>query len=174
MAASVFAVLTLAAASGFAQDLRGIPAAAACGPSAVQYQAKHESSERAVATPEAGKALVYVIQDVSAFGCLGGCITTRVGLDGKWVGANRHNSYFSFSVEPGEHHLCVNRQSHFQMLSQMIALAHFTAEAGKTYYFRTRTTSSQYQTYLDFTPIDSDQGKLYVAVDPLSVSHPKK
>lgn len=170
-----FLLLILAAASAFAQDQEGIPAAAAaCGPSSIRYDAKRENSQHKVAEPPAGKALVYVIQDIGVVSCLGVCITTRVGLDGAWIGANKHNSYFSFLVEPGEHHLCVNRQSHFQILSQMIALAHFTAKAGKTYYFRTRTTQSQYQGFLDFDPIDSDQGRLYVAIYPLSISHPKK
>jgi len=175
IAASLFILAIFTAASAIAQDQAGIPAAAAaCGPSSVPYQTKLDNSQHAVAQPEPGKSLVYVIQDMGVVSCLGACITTRVGLDGAWVGANEHNSYFSFSVDPGEHHLCANRQSHFPILSQMIALAHFTAEAGKTYYFRTRTTSSRDQAYLDFDAIDSDQGRFYVAIYPLSVSHAKK
>jgi hypothetical protein len=100
-------------------------------------------------------------------------VTTKIGLDGTWVGADQHNSYFSISVEPGEHHVCANRQSHFAMANQMVALAHFTAEAGKVYYFRTRTFGDQDQALLDLDPIDSDQAKYLIALYPLSVSRLK-
>jgi len=53
-------------------------------------------------------------------------------------------------------------------------LAHFTAEAGKVYYFRTKAFEGKYQVSLDFDPIDSDQGRFFVASYPLSVSHPKR
>ena len=146
----------------------------ACGPPAVNYDAKRDYTHHPDPRPEESKAIVYLIQDIGVNRCLGSCITTRVGMDGNWVGANEHNSYFSFSIDPGEHHLCVNRQSHFKVASQMVALAHFTAEPGKTYYFRARTHGSQAEAFLDLDPIDSDQGKLFVASYPMSVFHPQK
>src|SRR5271169_2268117 len=89
--------------------------------------------------PEPGKALVYVVEDIGEENeCLGGRITVRVGLDGAWVGANKGNSHFSFSVSPGEHHLCSNWQSSLARYAAHHALANFVAEAGRTYYFRTR------------------------------------
>jgi hypothetical protein len=97
----------------------------------------------------------------------------KIGIDGAWVGADQHNSYFSVSVEPGEHHVCANRQSHFARINQMAALAHFTAEAGKVYYFRTRTFGDKSQALLDLDPVDSDQGQYLVASYPLSVAHAK-
>ena len=88
--------------------------AAGCGPLKEQYRVKVDKTKHAVAQPEAGKALVYVIveeyprpQDWTYVGN----ITTRVGLDGNWVGANYGESYVSFAVEPGEHHLCTDWQS---------------------------------------------------------------
>ncbi|MGA2588396.1 MAG: hypothetical protein ABSH32_00635 [Bryobacteraceae bacterium] len=89
------------------------------------------------------------------------------------MGGDQHNSYFSVSVEPGEHHACANRQSHFARANQMVALAHFTAEAGKVYYFRTRSFGDKSQAILDLDPVDSDQGKYLITTYPLSVSHPK-
>jgi hypothetical protein len=70
-------------------------------------------------------------------------VTTRVGLDGAWVGANRGNSYFVFLVEPGKHHLCadwLNAKSPGHMsgtsyANRLVSLAEFTAEVGKEYYF---------------------------------------
>lgn len=175
MKLAVTLVLILFAACACAQDQSGVIAAqSACGPAPVNYEAKRDSTQHTFTQPDAGKAIVYLIQDIGVNRCLGSCLTIRVGLDGNWVGANEHNSYFSFSVDPGEHHLCVNRQSHFKVASQMVALAHFTAEAGQTYYFRARNHGSQTEAFLDLDPIDSDQGRLFVASYPLSVSHPKK
>jgi hypothetical protein len=161
--------------SAFAQDSPAIAAAeAACGPKGVNFDVKDDDSQHAVAQPEAGKALVYVIQDIGSPNCIGGCITTKIALDGVWVGANHHNSYFSFAVEPGERHLCANWQSHFGRLSRVVGLAHFTAEAGKTYFFRTRAIGYGGPTFFDIEPIDTDQAKLFIASIPMSVSHPKK
>lgn len=161
--------------AAFAQNPSAVSSAqAACGPAGVRFDVKVDDSRHTVAEPQAGKALVYVIQDIGVVQCVGACITTKVGLDGGWIGANHHNSYFSFAVDPGEHHLCVQWQSHFGYLSAMTGLAHFTAESGKIYYFRTRASGDKTQAFLDLDPIDSDQGRYLVALYPVSVSHPKK
>lgn len=169
-------VLILLTMAAFAQDSPVLNAAqAACGPKNVNFNVKDDTSQHTVGQPAAGKALVYVIQDIGAVSCIGGCVTTKIALDSAWVGANHHNSYFSFEVDPGEHHLCANWQSHFARISRVVGLAHFTAEAGKVYYFRTRTLGAPgVATFFDIDPIDSDQGRLFVASIPLSISHPKK
>src|ERR1700760_1370283 len=161
-------VVLLLATAAFAQDQ--LPAA--CGPKDVNFNVKLDKSQHALSQPAAGKALVYFVQDMGRISCLGPCVTTRVGMDGKWVGANQHNSYFSMAVEPGEHHLCANPQSHFAA-GRPIALAHFTAEAGKVYYFRSRAFGNESQWLFDFDPIDGDQADYLIASYPLSVSHPK-
>jgi len=102
------------------------------------------------------------------------CVTTKVGLDGVWIGAVHHSSYLSFAADPGERHLCANLQSDFDPESRLVVLAHFTAEAGKVYYFRTRVLDARNGSLFDLDPIDSDQGRLFVADYPLSISHPKK
>ena len=81
------------------------------------------------------------------------------------MGANRLNSYFSVSVDPGEHHVCVMLQS--TLLAQRVELAHFTAEAGRTYYYRTRIVMSREMELLELDPLDSDQGRYLVALFPL-------
>jgi hypothetical protein len=93
-------------------------------------------------------------------------------MDGVWVGANHGNSYFSVSVEPGEHHVCATLQS--SLVAQRVELAHFTAAVGKIYYYRTRLIMSRSMELLDLDSIDSDQGKYLIASFPLSVSAPKK
>jgi hypothetical protein len=45
-------------------------------------------------------------------------------------------------------------------------LAHFRAEAGKVYYYRTRLVMSRAVELLELDPIDSDQGRYLVASLP--------
>lgn len=146
---------------------------AECGPKNVNFDVKREQSRHSLPLPEPNKAQVVFIQDLGVVACPGACVTTKIGLDGVWIGALEHNSYFSLSVEPGEHHVCANRQSHFAHRNQMLALAHFTAEKGKVYYLRTRTFGEKDQALMDLDQVDSDEGKYLVSLYPLSVSHSK-
>lgn len=155
-------VMIFLVASAFAQN-QSAAAAAACGPKDTDLELKLDKSKHALAPPETGKARVYFIQDIGRVSCIGGCVKTKIGMDGTWVGGVQHNSYFSISVEPGEHHMCATT-------GPMIALVHFTAEAGKVYYFRTRAFGAENQGLFDFDPIDSDQGQHLIASYPLSVS----
>jgi len=138
------------------------PATAACGPAGANYDVKRDESQHTLTPPEPGKARVYFVRDLGIVRCLGSCGTTRIGLDGNWVGANQRNSYFSVSVEPGEHHVCANDGG------KSFAFAHFTAEAGQVYYFRTRSSSGKYQQFFD-----GDQAKYLVGESPLSISRAK-
>jgi len=108
----------------------------------------------------------------------------RAGLDGTWVGAflrtvtftdnSPYNSYFHISVEPGDHHVCMNAQVG---KGAIIALMHFTAEAGKVYYIGIQGVVSESSRFLNVGPMDSDEGKYLIATSPLSVSQvrpPKK
>jgi hypothetical protein len=67
--------------------------------------------------------------------------------------------------------MCANWQSHFASRNQRVSLAGFSAEAGKTYYFRVRVTSQgQHEPPLiDLEQINRDEGMLLVASAPLSV-----
>jgi hypothetical protein len=170
---SLLAIILLAA-SAFAQGQPGPAVPAACASRSENFDVKLDESQHALMPPEQGKARVYFIQDLGYVSCLGGCLTTKIGLDGAWVGANQHNSYFSVSVEVGEHHLCANLQSRFAAVNRYFALAHFTAEAGKVYYFRTRSLGGNDNPVFDFDPVDSDQAEYLIAAYPLSVSHPKR
>ena len=91
-------VLMLLAVSAFAQEQPGA-VAAACGPKEA-FEVKLDQSQHILVQPDPGKARIYFVQDIGAVNCLGGC-GTKIGLDGAWVGANKQNSYFSVSVEPG-------------------------------------------------------------------------
>jgi hypothetical protein len=158
------------AASAFAQSPADA-STAACGPENVSFNVKLDRSQHALANPDQGKARVYFLHDAGTGSTLG-YPTVKVAMDGAWVGANHGNSYFFLSVEPGEHHVCVTLQS--SLVAQRVELAHFAAEAGKVYYYRTRLVMSRSVELLELGAIDNDQGKYLVASTPLSISSPKK
>lgn len=141
----------------------------ACGPEKTQFEVKRSKGQHPL-PPEPGKARVYFIQDLGKTTCVD-CVTVRIGVDGEWIGANQRNSYFSVSMEPGEHHLCAIPQPSY--LHELVGLVHFTAEAGKTYYFRERMFGEQNEAVFDFDPIDSDQAEYFIDTYPVSVSFPK-
>jgi hypothetical protein len=53
------------------------------------------------------------------------------------MGGRLQAQFLLFPVEPGEHHVCVSAQPQ-SYEQELVALAHFTAERGKVYYFRTQ------------------------------------
>ncbi len=171
-------VILLFATFAFAQDSSSVAAAeAACGPAQVQFDARAAKDQPPAQSPaqlEADKSLVYVVEVFDRAVSQIGKPTLRVGLDGKWVGADKDDSYISFSVDPGEHHLCTRWQSSLKRLSDKAAFAGFTADPGKVYYFRARIIEGgDFNFSLDFAPVNEDEGKYLVASSAPSVSHPK-
>jgi hypothetical protein len=164
----VFGVLFVA--SVFAQVPPAVPPSA-CGPDNVSFKVKLDQSQHTLSQPDSGKARVYFIQDAGTSHTLG-YPTVKLAMDGAWVGASHGNSYFSVSVEPGEHHVCVTLQS--SAVDQHVELAHFTAEAEKVYFYRTRLVTSIGAGLIELDPVDSDQAKYLIASFPLAVSTPKK
>ena len=162
-------VVTILSLSAAAQNKPSALLEKACGPQSTKYEVKRVQSQHPL-PPEPGKARVYLIQDLGKTQCVD-CVMVRIGMDGAWVGANQRNSYFSISVEPGEHHLCAIPQPSY--LQSLVGLLRFTAEAGKTYYFRERLVGEETQAVFDFEPIDSDQAEYLIGTFPLSVSYAK-
>jgi hypothetical protein len=176
MKSTLTVVLFFLATSAFAQNTTLTQAQAACGPLDAKFDAQTVAAQPAP-QPDASKALVYVAEDFSkAPGELGNP-TLRVGVDGTWRGATRTDSYLSFTIEPGEHHLCSSWQSRLRRLSKLAAFNGFTAEAGKVYYFRERVTYSGYGSsatmVLDLEPVNPDEGQFMIASYKPSASHPK-
>src|SRR5271156_829480 len=68
-----------------------------CGVAGAKFDVKTDSARHPVTQPEAGKALVYFLEDDSEFGSTPKP-TTMASLDGQWVGATHGDSYFYFSV----------------------------------------------------------------------------
>jgi len=82
--------------------------APSCGPDEVAFEVKTDKRSHPMGQAVAGKALVYFFEHDWYRGY--SRPTTRLGVDGGWVGATSGNSYFYFSVDPGEHHICASWQ----------------------------------------------------------------
>lgn len=165
----IFVLAVLFTASAFAQ-IPSTPVTAACGPKNVAFKVSLNQSQHDLSTPEPGKALVYFIHDAGTNWTVRYPIV-KVAIDGTWVGADHGNSYFSTSVEPGEHHVCVTLQS---SAAWGLELAHFTAAADTVYYYRTRLFYAGGVSMLEIAPIDTDQVKYMIASFPLALATPKK
>lgn len=153
------------------------PAPPVCGDLRVSLAVSLDNSQHTVAQPVPGKALIYFIQDIGLPALYRPDWTTKAGIDGKWVGANQRNSYFSVPVDPGAHHLCVSYQWRFSPFSRLntVELAHLTAEAGKSYFYRvTIIHSDGGPVSMILNPVDSDEGKYLVATYPLATAHARK
>lgn len=152
------------------------PSAGGCGPAGVHFTVKTERHKHPVVRPENGKALVYFLQDDAQFQSRPRP-TTRIGIDGTWIGATNANSYFYVPVDPGEHHVCASWQSFVGFTTGHTASAvSFRAEAGQTYYFVVRNSwirELQKPAESELKPVDDAEGELLASKFSLSTSHPK-
>lgn len=161
-----------------AQDSNAAPAGSpGCGDSAVKFSVKTAKGQN-TAAPEAGKALVYFIEDDSDFNSIIKP-TTRAGVDGNWVGATHGNSYLYFSIDPGVHHLCASWQGNVGLLKdRQTAALHFKAVAGGVYYFEAKNTDfrsdSSETINMGLTRLDSDEGQILVSKYAISTSKQEK
>lgn len=172
-------VALLFASPAFAQDsTANPPAAAGCGTNEIHFDVKTNKKQHPTSQPDAGKALVYVIgaawSDYVAVHI--GTPPTRFGIDGTWVGANGYRSYFFIPVEPGDHRLCTSVQSKIErVVKSSTAAISFTAEAGKTYYFRTKTPERQISSEeIKVVPVDPAEAQVLIAASAFSTFHLKK
>jgi hypothetical protein len=119
-------------------------ARAGCGPDDIHFDVKMDKSQNALAQPASGKALVYVFEDDLTSG---GLPTTRVGLDGKWAGANIPDS-------------------------KMGAARDLTFEAGKIYFFRVTIAASGNEAFI-LDQVPEAEGHFLIATHRLSASSAK-
>ncbi len=152
--------------------------APSCGPNEIKFEVKTAKNPHPAGQPEAGKARVYFFDDSPSTGWFPNSkLTTRAGVDGVWVGATQRNSYFFFSVDPGEHHVCASWQTWLGPgvnATRKTAAAHFTAEAGRTYYFKVGGQLTQSAVGINLDPLDSDEAQLLARKYSLSTFQQKK
>jgi hypothetical protein len=174
--AFAFALFSLAS---FAQATDSDAVAApGCGDPSAKFDVRTESGRHAVQS-EPGKAAVYLIEDDTDFNSIPKP-TTRIGVDGKWIGATHGNSYLYFFVDPGVHHLCASWQGTVVVgKGHQTEAAHFNADAGEAYYFEVKSLffwpdHQPSHTDVSLIALDSDEGQLLVNRYSLSTSRPKK
>lgn len=140
----------------------------ACGPKDVKFDVQQIKGQMTSA-PEPGKARVFFILNA-----VDEPYTIIVGLDGKWVGAFKKDSYLFVSVAPGEHRACVNWQGSSK---RDATLVHFIAKAGEVRYYLVRTiatgTGPAARDNMEFEPADRDEALYLIASDPQSIAMPK-
>jgi hypothetical protein len=151
-----------------------------CGDKKIKWDVTTARSKHPTATPDPGKALIYFLQDDTNFQSAPKP-TTRFGLNGDWVGATQYNAYFYVSVDPGEHHLCAGWQSWVGVSAGHTSAAdHFTAEAGKSYFFIVRNfyTNNTHEptnvANMKLEQVNSDEGQLLMSKFGFSTSHARK
>jgi hypothetical protein len=134
------------------------PFAAACGAEHASFKTKQDGPGTGLTTPPAGKALVYVIEQMPQVGLF--TTHVNVGVDGQWIAQLSSLTFTSFALDPGVHHLCAVYQG--QLASSDIGptiLHRLNVQAGKTYYFLYRgliSAQSQEVGFLD--EVDEDEG----------------
>jgi hypothetical protein len=147
-----------------------------CGDDKVKFDVTKQKGGLPPSAPESGKAQIFFIEAMDKTALCFGCdVTSRIGIDGAWVGANHGNSYFAVSVSPGEHHLCVDWQSDFGFLKEKVGLTSFTAEPGKDYYYEVqvevkRISDDYTERSLHLAAVSKDEGKWRIKKSQVSIS----
>jgi hypothetical protein len=170
----------------FATQVQATTLPDACGSDGTKFSIHTQKNQTTPAGPDAGLARIVFIEQIEKQGpdlCFNCNVETRFGVDGKWVGANKGNSYFIYDLPPGEYHLCVNWQSHIHSLAKNVGVGSINVEAGDVYYFEARVVMKQRDAgfgrtedvnRLALTQLSEDEGKYAVKISALSRSKPKK
>ena len=151
-----------------------------CGDRKMKWDATTDRSKHPIATPNLEKALVYFLQDDVNFQ-YAPKPTTRFGLNGYWVGATQSNAYFHVSVDPDDRHVCAGWQSWIGVAAGHTSAAdHFTAEAGKSYFFIVRNFYSNNAhepgnvANMKLEQVNSDEAQLLISKFGFSTSHARR
>jgi len=147
-----------------------------CGKDNTKFDVRTTQSNHPFQKPEAGKALVYFLEDDADFASRPRP-STRFGLDGAWIGATNRNSYFYVSVDPGEHHLCADWQSFLGFTTgHKSGAASLTAAEGSSYFFlvKNRSNHDNFPASMKFATLNPDEAQLLMSKFALSTSRPKK
>jgi hypothetical protein len=120
----------------------------ACGPgSGTDFNQHTDKHSHAMGEPSADKALVYVMRPTM----FGMAIQTKLAVDGDWKGVNRGNTYFYFTLPPGEHYFCSTAEN-----KSVLTLS---VEAGKTYYLQQGIRPGFIKAQNELEVMDADKAK---------------
>lgn len=144
----------------------------ACGDDKLKLDVSLQDGQPSTPTASPDKATLIFVQRMGT--CIG-CSTTRIGLDGSWVGADRGNSYFAVLVAPGEHHVCASWSAPLARMENKIGLTELQAEAGQMYYFEIEVgpRGANDVPVMRLKPISGDMGAFLVSRSKTCVATPK-
>lgn len=180
---SLAAISALAAMPAFAQTTPSttqstLPQAGApgCGANNVTFTVKTDKKQHPFPQAPDGKAIVYFMEDDTQYGA-SPKPTMRAGVDGQWLGATHGTSYAYFAIDPGDHHFCTSWGT--PRGPAYASALHFTAEAGKSYFFRVQNSwrfpdGEPVISNSELQKINGDEGQLLASEYPLATSAPKK
>jgi hypothetical protein len=156
----LFAVLAASLAS--AAHAATLPAS--CGSDKIKFFVTSFPAKSPPPPPAAGKAQIIFFQTNVTHGATGAIFggpdyETRFGLDGAWVAVTSNNSWFALDITPGDHHLCMAVQEDSKPAKDKTAVALFTAEPGKTYFF-------QFKVVMRTEPNNNIEASMFSQIDP--------
>jgi len=150
------------------------PVSVACGPTKMDYSVRKEPIPSIPAPIPAGQALVYIVESMPEVPFV--TKKVNIGSDGAWLGATDANTYVSFYVTPGVHHLCAVYQGHALGMDKegLTLLLRLNAQAGQTYYVNYHgmfLKDSPSIAFFNF--VDEDEGQLLLQRSQHVISVPK-
>jgi hypothetical protein len=130
-------------------DARKANEATACGAGEKETNFSQKTDKKAHPMGEqtADKALIYVLRPTM----LGYAIQTKLAVDGQWMGVNRGDSYFYFSLGSGQHYFCSRAENR-----SVLALK---VEAGRTYYLQQDIRMGVMKAQNELTLMDEEKAK---------------
>lgn len=150
---------------------RGAKLPASCGPQHVSVHVQKKRDPAKLGAVPAGEARLVFVQRMGF--CLGCGRVVRIGLDGKWVGANKGSSWFAVTVPAGEHHVCAWWDAPLIRLEDRMKLTDLDAKAGQTYYFQTHVNTNAGANEVSrmwLRSISRDQGAFLVSRSKRSIA----
>ncbi|HEV2575805.1 MAG TPA: hypothetical protein VGU25_01225 [Acidobacteriaceae bacterium] len=146
----------------------------ACGSGRPNFSIKEDASAPAVTQAPDGKALIHVIEQMPPVGLIS--TKVAVGVDGSWVGETKPQTYVSFTVDPGVHHICANYQGDAAVGEEgKTILRRLNVEAGHTYYLLYRGIFSRDSGEVAFfDEVDEDEGGYLLQTSQHVISTTKK
>jgi hypothetical protein len=136
--------------------------AKACGASEVNFNHKSVSAPPPNLEAPPDKALIIVVRPA----WVGSGVQTKLAANGKWIGTNKGKSYFTFTLEPGEHYLCSKAENRSTLK--------LSVEAGKTYFVQQKIEMGLLKARNKIVQLEADEGKKALEKCDLSIAEVKK
>jgi hypothetical protein len=145
-------------------------ATSACGPAETRFAVSAAPSSFVVPVSH-DQAKVFFIGHALKGSFSGPVI--RLGIDGRWVGAVKGNSYIVIPVTPGTHHFCAQVQGRGAdgYFGSDVALNVFTLHSGETCYLAIDSPDVVPLGILTLDALNTDEAKLLIALSRQVLPH---